>query len=107
MAMHPEVQEKARRELTKVVGSGRLPTYEDYDSLHYIQAIYLESVRWNVVVPLGVPHAVTVDDEYRGYHIPKGSIIMAVRVMSVSAKLPLLTFKFFPECLVCQISMLA
>lgn len=78
MAMRPEVQKRARTELDAVVGPGRLPDFEDCESLPYIEAIYMESTRWLPVVPLGVPHTVTVDDEYRGYLIPKGTVIVPV-----------------------------
>lgn len=31
---------------------------------------------WRPVVPAGMPHCSTADDIYRGYFIPKGSIII-------------------------------
>lgn len=76
MAMYPEVQQKAQAELEAVVGAGRLPEFDD--DLPYVHAIVLESLRWMPVVPLGVPHRVTADDEYRGYRIPKGAMIIPV-----------------------------
>lgn len=76
MAMFPEVQQKAQAELEHVVGSGRLPDFDD--NLPYIQAITMEGLRWIPTVPLGVPHRVTADDEYRGCRIPKGTMIMPV-----------------------------
>lgn len=33
--------------------------------------------RWNLVVPLGIPHVNNKDDEYKGYFIPKGSLVIA------------------------------
>ena len=33
--------------------------------------------RWHPVVPIGLPHQVTVDDEYNGMRIPKGAMIIA------------------------------
>lgn len=76
--MWPELQIKARRELDAVVGSSRLPEHTDCGSLPFIEAIFLESARWFPVLPFGVPHAALVDDEYRGYHIPKGATIIPV-----------------------------
>ncbi|KAF9261074.1 cytochrome P450 [Marasmius fiardii PR-910] len=76
MVLHPEVQAKARVELDSVVGPGRLPDFTDRDSLPYIDAIVKETLRWNPVAPLGLPHMVTKDDEFRGYHIPTGTTIM-------------------------------
>ncbi|KAJ3555329.1 hypothetical protein NM688_g2639 [Phlebia brevispora] len=76
MAMHPHIQEKAQRELERAVGGDRLPTHEDYDSLPYVQAIIRETLRWAPAVPMGIPHRVMIDDEYEGYHIPKGCMLV-------------------------------
>lgn len=75
---YPEVQKKARGELDKVVGATRLPTFEDRDSLPYIQALLLECARWFPVVPLSLPHVLTTDDYYEGYFIPEGTIVWLV-----------------------------
>ncbi|KAI0698594.1 cytochrome P450 [Cytidiella melzeri] len=77
MAMHPDIQRKAQEELDTVVGPDRLPTYDDYDSLPYIQAIFMECMRWLPVLPLGVPHRLVADDYYNGYFIPEGTIVFA------------------------------
>ena len=76
--MTPSAQRKAQLELDTVIGSDRLPTVEDISSLPYIQAILMEVSRWAPVLPLGVPHSVIVDDEYQGYSIPKGTIVIGV-----------------------------
>ncbi|KAI0776641.1 cytochrome P450 [Trametes elegans] len=76
MGVYPSVQRKAQAELDAVVGADRLPTYADLARLPYMHALYLEIIRWNPVVPLGVPHAVSEDDSYAGYYIPKGTIVM-------------------------------
>ena len=77
MILFPEVQKKAYEELMSVVGPHRLPQLEDEGSLPYIRALAKECLRWRSVVPLGIPHRVLEDDEYRGYHIPKGSMVIA------------------------------
>ncbi|PPQ86330.1 hypothetical protein CVT25_005631 [Psilocybe cyanescens] len=77
MILHSEVQKKAQEELDRVVGNGRLPTYEDRDSLPYIDAVVKEVLRWRPIGPLGLPHATSFDDIYDGYFIPKGTIVMA------------------------------
>ncbi|KAJ7075424.1 cytochrome P450 [Mycena belliarum] len=66
----------AQEELDRVVGD-RLPTYADQESLPYINAIVKESLRWELVIPLGVPHKSTEDDVYNGYFIPAGTIMIA------------------------------
>ncbi|KZV68640.1 cytochrome P450 [Peniophora sp. CONT] len=76
MAMNPAVQEKAFAEIEQVIGSGRLPNFKDRSNLPYISSIVREVLRWNPPVPLGIPHLVREDDEYNGYYLPKGSIIV-------------------------------
>jgi cytochrome P450 len=77
MITHPEVQRKAHEELDSVIGRGRLPDLEDKQNLPYIDAIYKEVSRLHPPFPLGVPHAVIADDEYRGMRIPKDSALFA------------------------------
>ena len=52
MMQNPDVQRKARDELDAVVGTERLPTFADRPSLPYIEAVYLETLRWTAPVPL-------------------------------------------------------
>ncbi|KAG7441948.1 cytochrome P450 [Guyanagaster necrorhizus] len=77
MVLHPEVQEKAQAEIDAVVGSDRLPTFEDRASLPYIDHVLQETMRWNPVLPMGLPHRSMEDDVYRGMFIPKGSVVFA------------------------------
>ena len=53
MVLFPEVQVKAQAELDAVVGSERLPCFNDRDSLPYINAVCKEVLRWHTVAPLG------------------------------------------------------
>ena len=53
MALYPEVQAKARSEIDQVIGTNRLPSYKDRDSLPYLNALVKEVLRWNPVAPLG------------------------------------------------------
>ncbi|TCD61737.1 hypothetical protein EIP91_007986 [Steccherinum ochraceum] len=76
MAMFPDVQKKAQAELDKVVGPDRLPDYDDIEQVTYIRALVLETMRWLPAAAAGVPHALIADDEYKGYHIPKGSVVI-------------------------------
>ncbi|KAJ7720782.1 cytochrome P450 [Mycena metata] len=73
----PHVRKIAQEELDRVVGTDRLPTYADQDSLPYVTAIVKESLRWELVIPLGVPHRAMQDDVYEGYFIPKGTTVIA------------------------------
>ncbi|KAJ7911356.1 cytochrome P450 [Mycena leptocephala] len=76
-AKYPEVQAKAQAEIDAVVGPNRLPTFEDRDSLPYIEAICKELYRWLPIVPLAVPHRAMADDVYEKYFIPKGTLVIA------------------------------
>ncbi|RDX52095.1 CyP450 monooxygenase [Lentinus brumalis] len=76
MSLYPDVQKKAREELDAVVGSTRLPKLGNRANLPYINAIVKETLRWHTVTPMDIPHASTEDDEYDGFFIPEGSIVM-------------------------------
>ena len=114
MALYPEAQKKAQAEIDAVVGPNRLPDFQDRHSLPYINAVVKELSRWNLVVPLGrpfvliivatiltsseaIPHMSTNDDEYNGFYIPKGTIMIGnawlIRLLNP-------VFKFCPEFLV-------
>ncbi len=52
--IHPEIQAKAQAEIDAVVGKNRLPNFEDRPHLPYVEAILLETLRWNPALPMGV-----------------------------------------------------
>ncbi len=52
--LYPEVQAKAQAEIDAVVGHTRLPNFDDRAQLPYINAVVLEALRWNPVVPMGM-----------------------------------------------------
>ncbi|KAF8157041.1 cytochrome P450 [Crassisporium funariophilum] len=74
---HPDVLRKAHEEIDRVLKPGTLPDFDDEKSLPYVTAIVKESMRWRDTAPLALPHLSHAEDEYRGYRIPKGSIIFA------------------------------
>lgn len=75
-ALFPEAVHKAQAELDRVVGPNRLPTWADREALPYVRAIVSESLRWAPVALQGVPHAAARDETYKGYKIPKGTMLM-------------------------------
>ncbi|KAJ8701291.1 hypothetical protein PTI98_000095 [Pleurotus ostreatus] len=58
MAHNPDVQVKAQEELDQ-----------------YLDHLMLETLRWEPMGPLGLAHGLVSDDEFRGYYLPKGSIV--------------------------------
>ena len=77
MTLFPEVQLEAQEEIDRIVGTKRLPNFEDRPNLPYVDAIVKEVLRWHPVAPIGVPHMTTEDDIFNGYLIPKGALILA------------------------------
>jgi hypothetical protein len=114
LTLYPEVQKKAQAEIDSVVGPNRLPDFHDRSSLPYLTALVKEVGRWNLVVPLGrpffvitiittiltsfegVPHMSTNDDEYNGFYIPKGTVMIG----NAWLVRPLLNPIFCPEFLI-------
>lgn len=76
MIQFPHVQRKAQAEIDRVVGTDRLPSFEDRDKLPYINALVKEAIRWWPIAPMGFPHTVTEGFEYDGMHIPKGAFLL-------------------------------
>lgn len=94
MMNFPEVQTKAQAELDTVVGSHRLPVFEDRADLPYVNAIISEILRWQPATPVGtsaarhskrsidaillsaIPHTNSTVDQYKGYFIPKGPLVI-------------------------------
>ena len=110
MTIYPDVQKKAQAEIDAVVGPNRLPDFQDRSSLPYINAVVKEASRWNLVLPFGrdfdmiiisiltsfegVPHMSTLDDEYNGFYIPKGTMMIA-NAWLVQPLKPIFCFEFF------------
>ncbi|KAJ8521864.1 hypothetical protein ONZ45_g1495 [Pleurotus djamor] len=79
MVLFPHVQRKAQDEIDLVLGSLRLPTFEDFPEMLYLQAMVWEVLRWKPVVPLGSSFPLSVSRMYTelatGYRLPAGSHI--------------------------------
>ncbi|THU76219.1 cytochrome P450, partial [Dendrothele bispora CBS 962.96] len=75
LTLYPEVQSKAQEELDRVLGPGRIPSFKDRQDLPYVEAVYREVMRWHPALPMSLPHKSTEDIIYKGYVIPKGTIL--------------------------------
>ena len=74
MVLHPVQQKKAQEEIDRVIGSDRLPTFDDRPFLPYVGALLREVLRFRPVTPLGFPHTALEDDVYEGFNFPKGRV---------------------------------
>ncbi|EFC43070.1 predicted protein [Naegleria gruberi] len=74
LAKRPEIQKKAREEIDRLIGN-RAPTYEDYNQMHYLNAIVMEALRLHppVVNVFRIAKKTTTIGEFT---IPKGSTVM-------------------------------
>jgi len=73
LSHHPEVRDRLTRELKSVLG-GRLPTFEDYQSLRYVQQVVKESLRIFPVVWV-VTAVADTGASIAGHPIEKGTMM--------------------------------
>ncbi|KAI0339656.1 cytochrome P450 [Trametopsis cervina] len=76
MVMRPEIMGRAQAEIDLVVGRDRMPTMDDRDRLPYLTAVIREVIRWYTISIYAMPRQCKQDEWYRGYLIPKGSIVL-------------------------------
>lgn len=76
MVLYPDVQRTAQEQLDKIVGRDRLPNFNDRDALPYIIAIIKETLRWHPTSTMGQGYSTGADDVYRGWFIPKGTVVL-------------------------------
>ncbi|KAJ7770565.1 cytochrome P450 [Mycena metata] len=67
-ATFPETQTRVQQQLDSVVGSGKVPTFQDESDLVQVTAFYLESFRWRPVSAGGLHVS-------NGYVIPAGASV--------------------------------
>jgi cytochrome P450 len=76
MIRNTDVQEKMRKEINDVIGSSCFPSLEDKPNLPYCQAVIHEVLRKGTVLPMSLPHGLTSDLQYKGFTIPKDTILI-------------------------------
>ena len=75
MVLYPQAQKKAQEELDRVIGN-RLPEFNDRPNLPYINAMVKESLRWQLVAPLGIHsflNSSSINDLIRSSRGPYGN----------------------------------
>ncbi|XP_063771246.1 cytochrome P450 2K6-like [Pseudophryne corroboree] len=75
MMKYPEIQKKVQNEIQRVVASSQ-PQLEHRKQMPYTDAVVHEIQRFGDIAPDGVPHATNQDVTFRGYFIPKGTMVM-------------------------------
>ncbi|XP_059491009.1 uncharacterized protein LOC132205760 [Neocloeon triangulifer] len=73
---NPDIQDKVRKEIHEVVGKDRLPSTEDIPNLPYCAAVLAETFRHSGLTPATPPRTSNKDATFRGYKIPKGTMIL-------------------------------
>ncbi|XP_010206003.2 cytochrome P450 2J2 [Colius striatus] len=77
MAMYPEIQARVHAEIDRVIGQGRLPALEDRNNMPYTNAVIHEVQRKSNIIPFNVPREAVKDTVLDGFHIPKGTTVVA------------------------------
>ncbi len=76
LVRYPEIQDRVHREIDDVVGRNRLPTFSDRLNLPYTQAVLTEIQRVASVSSMQ-SHVATDITTFRGYTIPKNTMVIA------------------------------
>lgn len=75
LLQNPEVQKKVQAEIDRVVGQSCMPSLKDRPNLPYTEATIMEVQRIASMLPFAIAHATIEDTVFRGYRIPKGTVI--------------------------------
>ncbi|KAF9485763.1 cytochrome P450 [Pholiota conissans] len=88
LATRPDIQKKAQAEVDGVLKTGdgstspttrrtmRLPDFGDRAAMPYTEALMRELWRYWPTAPMGAPHCALGEDEYRGWYIPRGAVVL-------------------------------
>ncbi|KAG8550071.1 hypothetical protein GDO81_029042 [Engystomops pustulosus] len=75
MMKYPEVQKKVQNEIEKVIGTAE-PQVEHRKEMPYTDAVIHEIQRFGDIVPGNVPRVTSQDVTFKGYFIPKGTLVI-------------------------------
>ncbi|RYR11148.1 hypothetical protein Ahy_B05g079634 [Arachis hypogaea] len=73
---HPEILERARKEIDTEIGQDHLIDESDISKLNYLQNIVYETFRLHPAAPLLVPHLSSEDCTLEGYKVPQNTIVL-------------------------------
>ncbi|XP_075717029.1 cytochrome P450 2K1-like [Rhinoderma darwinii] len=75
MMKYPEIQRKVHTEIEAVIGSAQ-PQIEHRKQMPYTDAVIHEIQRFGDIVPGSAPHITSQDVTFKGYSIPKDTVII-------------------------------
>ncbi|KAL4226511.1 Cytochrome P450 1A1 [Mactra antiquata] len=70
------IQEKLHKEIVDAIGSDKLPSMEDKPRLVYLEAFYLELLRYITLIITSGIHATSIDRVFKGFTIPHDAVIL-------------------------------
>jgi hypothetical protein len=53
MLINPAAKDQAQEEIDRVIGTDRLPTFDDEPNLPFVSALSKEAFRWQQAAPFG------------------------------------------------------
>ncbi|XP_068136098.1 cytochrome P450 2K1-like isoform X2 [Hyperolius riggenbachi] len=97
MMKYPHIQKKVQDEIEKIIGTAQ-PKLEHRKEMPYTDAVIHEIQRYGDIIPNNVPHATSQDVTFRGYFIPKGTIVLPLLSSSLRDKAYFeKPYEFYPE----------
>ncbi|GAV77028.1 p450 domain-containing protein [Cephalotus follicularis] len=95
----PDILQKAKKELTDVIGTGQEVKESDIDRLPYLQVVVKETMRLHPAVPLLLPYKARNGVQVCGYTIPAKDTQVLVNAWAISRDPNYWNdpFTFFPE----------
>ncbi|XP_073405329.1 cytochrome P450 2F3-like isoform X1 [Dendrobates tinctorius] len=72
---YPEIAERIQKEIDNVVGRDRSPSIADRAKMPYTEATIHEFMRFCDVIPISLPRSTSTNTVFRGFSIPKGTLI--------------------------------